>query len=132
MIEPNWLSPQAVITIHDHIIATHGGLSGFKNGETAFLAVLDAPRNCWDYAEAGAKPTLPELAAEYAFRFATGHAFNDANKRTALMAMLMFLWENDCFVDIEDQMEADAMTYVLATKAIDRKVYAAWLQRYVP
>ena len=37
------------------------------------------------------KPDIAELAAAYGFGLAKNHPFNDANKRTALIAMRLFL-----------------------------------------
>ena len=41
-------------------------------------------------------PTLPELAAAYAYGIAKAHAFVDGNKRTAFVTALTFLRLNGC------------------------------------
>ena len=42
-----------------------------------------------------------DLAAIYCVVIAKGHVFNDANKRTAFMAMMTCLAENNIFLDLD-------------------------------
>ena len=40
-------------------------------------------------------PTIPEAASAYLYYFAKGHAFEQGNKRTAVMSCFTFLFIND-------------------------------------
>ena len=53
------------------------------------MSALSRPQNTYHYSNS--KPDIAELAAAYAFELAKNHPFNDANKRTALIAMRLFL-----------------------------------------
>ena len=46
-------------------------------------------RNAYHYSDP--KPDVAEIAAAYGFGLAKNHPFNDANKRTAFIAMRLFL-----------------------------------------
>ena len=65
--------------------------------------------------------------AVYGFGIAKSHAFNDGNKRTALVSMATFLEDNGvAFVP----PEADAVLTMLAvaTGEMDEKALAEWLR----
>ena len=53
------------------------------------MSALSRPENAYHYYDP--KPGTAELAAAYGFGLAKNHPFNDANKRTALVAMRLFL-----------------------------------------
>lgn len=78
-----------VVTTHDEIIGTLGGLPGFAGGGIGGVeAALQRVANHAHYA--GLNDVLG-IAALYAEAFARGHVFNDANKRTALACALAYL-----------------------------------------
>ena len=78
MTGPIWVPLAAVIAIHDRQIARHGGAPGMRD-----CSLLEAgcarPLN----QAACGTPTLPELAAAYAYGIAKAYAFVDGNKRSA-------------------------------------------------
>lgn len=68
-----------------------------------------------------------DLAAAYATAVATGHCFNDANKRTAFEAMNFCLHVNG--VEITwDTVEAGDKIILLAQRIIDEDHLAEWLR----
>jgi death-on-curing protein len=69
-----------------------------------------------------------DLAAAYATAIATGHCFNDANKRTAYRAMIVCLKLNGVNIT-HDAKEAGDMIIRLAQGIIGADEMAAWLRQ---
>ena len=88
MSEPTWINLRVIQAFHDRQINEHGGLPGLRD-EGLLLSVLSRPENAYHCSDT--KPDAAELAAAYGFGFAKNYPFNDANKRTALIAMRLFL-----------------------------------------
>jgi death-on-curing family protein len=88
MTEPIWINLRVIKAFHDRQINQHGGLPGLRD-EGLLLSALSRPQNTYHYSSQ--RPDIAELAAAYAFGLAKNHPFNDANKRTALIAMRLFL-----------------------------------------
>ena len=88
MNEPIWLRSDVLIAAHRRQLAEHGGLDGMRD-EGAFLSALDKPLNLFAYGQP--EPDLYALAAAYGFGLARNHPFSDGNKRTALIAIRLFL-----------------------------------------
>jgi len=88
MKEPIWINLRVVKAFHDRQINEHGGLAGLRD-EGLLLSAWLRPENAYHYSDP--KPDVAQLAAAYGFGLAKNHPFNDANKRTALIAMRLFL-----------------------------------------
>ncbi|WP_293806049.1 type II toxin-antitoxin system death-on-curing family toxin [uncultured Bosea sp.] len=122
MSEPNWLSDEIIIAIHDEQLAIHGGGVGLRD-EGMLASALERPVNKWSYENAG----LPELAAAYAFGLAKNHPFVDGNKRTALLALYTFLYING--VDfIVPEAGAAAAILALAAGEVDEDGLTRWIR----
>ncbi len=122
MIEPNWLSDEIIIAIHDEQLAIHGGGAGLRD-EGMLVSALERPINKWSYENAG----LPELAAAYAFGLAKNHPFIDGNKRTELLALYTFLYING--VDfIVPEADAAAAILALAAGEVDEDGLTRWIR----
>lgn len=122
MSEPNWLSDEIIIAIHDEQLAIHGGGVGLRD-EGMLASALERPVNKWSYENAG----LPELAAAYAFGLAKNHPFVDGNKRTALLALYTFLYING--VDfIVPEADAAAAILALAAGEVDEDGLTRWIR----
>src|SRR3990170_9070700 len=90
------LDVEAVLAIHQEVLAAHGGLGGLRDRALLESAVA-APQ-----ASFGGKPLLQdpiEMAAAYLFHLCRNHPFADGNKRTALAASLVFLQVNGLLPD---------------------------------
>ena len=87
MTEPKWLLAEAVVAMHEIVLAGHGGAGGIRD-EKLLHSALAGPVNKYHYEPAS---SLFELAAAYSFGLAMNHPFFDGNKRTALLAGLVFL-----------------------------------------
>ena len=88
MTEPIWINLRVIKSFHDRQINEHGGLPGLRD-EGLLLSALSRPENAYHYSHP--KPNVAELAAAYGFGLAKNHPFNDANKRTAFIAMRLFV-----------------------------------------
>lgn len=122
MTEPNWLSDEIIIAIHDEQLAIHGGGVGLRD-QGMLASALERPVNKWSYENAG----LPELAAAYAFGLAKNHPFIDGNKRTALLALYTFLYING--VDfIVPEADAAAAILALAAGEVDEEGLTRWIR----
>ncbi len=121
MIAPIWLLREAVLTVQEMLIAEFDGATGLRDAGL-FESALDRPRNLLAYGQ----PTLPELAASYAFGLVKNHAFMDGNKRIGFLAATLFLELNGLRFGAT---EADAViqTLGLATGDISEAEYASWL-----
>ena len=88
MKEPICINLRVIKAFHDRQINEHGGLPGLRD-EGLLLSALSMPENAYHYSDP--KPDVAEIAAAYGFDLAKNHPFNDANKRTAFIAMRLFL-----------------------------------------
>jgi len=116
------LSGDAVITLHDQALNA-GELPGLaldKSLESA-LARVD---NRLAY---GMIEDVFDLAAADAEAIATGHCFNDGNKRTAFDAMIFCLDLNDVEISWHTQEVGDLIIRV-AQRQVDGQELAAWLR----
>ncbi len=125
MKEPEWLTADAVLTIHANQIMAYGGPQGVRD-QSLLQSALARPANLWDYAEA--RPTAHDLAAAYAFGIVKNHPFVDGNKRTSFVACLTFLSMQGWEITAHQEERYQAM-YNLAAGAISEAEFAAWLER---
>jgi death on curing protein len=91
MTEPTWINLRVIKAFHDLQINEHSGLTGLRD-EGLLLSASSWPKNSYQYSNP--KPDAAELATAYGFRLAKNHPFNDANKRTALIPLRLFLTLN--------------------------------------
>ena len=92
MIEPQFLTLEEILALHEDRIRKYGGTTGVRD--------LDLLRSAMGNAEAtfGGEflhETLFEMAAAYLYGICRNHPFLDGNKRTALACALAFLGLND-------------------------------------
>ncbi len=82
-----WLNAKIIKAIHFQLLGEHGGVHGVNDDNLE--ASLARPRHLQVYA--AQSPSIPTLAASYAYGFARNHCFADGNKRIALAATDVFL-----------------------------------------
>lgn len=87
MNEPKWILFETVISIHQIILAEHGGSTGIRD-LSLLESALARPKQRYAYQP---ESTLFELAASYSFGLAKNHPFVDGNKRTSLTVGILFL-----------------------------------------
>ena len=126
MSEPTWINLRVIQAFHDRQINEHGGLPGLRD-EGLLLSALSRPENAYHCSDV--KPDAAELAAAYGFGFAKNYPFNDANKRTALIAMRLFLRLNgyDLAASPEDKYK---MIIRVAASNISENELAQWVRKH--
>ena len=87
MNEPIWLLPEIVISVHQMLLAEHGGASGIRD-ETLLDSALNRPRQRFAYSDT---LSIYELASSYCYTLAKNPPFVDGNKRVALTVAAIFL-----------------------------------------
>jgi len=91
MDDPIWISLELATAIHQRQLAEHGGADGVRDAGLLDSA-LGKPRHLFAYTDP--TPSIPRLAAAYAFGISRNHAFIDGNKRTAYVVCRVFLLLN--------------------------------------
>ncbi len=122
--EWKWVAKQALLLLHDESLAEHGGSSGIRD-EGLLDSALARPENLAAYGE----PDVADLAASYAFGIAKNHPFVDGNKRTAFLALGVFLGLNDRRL-FASQVEATATTLGVAAGEDDEAALAEWIREH--
>lgn len=122
MKEPVWVDAADVYSFQLEMLAAFGGLAGLRD-EGLLHSALSRPKNLFAYE----KPTLFELAAEYALGIVKNHPFLDGNKRAGFMAAALFLEANGLRFSAPEE-EVVLQTLALAAGEIDQAEYAAWLK----
>ena len=118
-----WIDPRAISAIHDEQLAEHGGAAGLRDANLLESA-LARSMNPATYEE----PDAAALAASYAVGLAKNHPFVDGNKRTAFVALELFLALNGFLLNASD---VECVTTMLAVAAgeIDKATLADWIRR---
>ncbi len=120
---PRWISKAGVILLHDRSLALHGGLVGLRD-EGLLESALARPLNRHAYE---AVEDIVDLAATYALALSSNHPFIDGNKRTAFLAMGLFLEKNGQHL-IAGQADATLTMLKVASGEIDIDGLTAWLR----
>jgi len=120
MNEPVWLLLETILAAHDQQLAEHGGGAGVRD-QGLLNSALARPLNLFVYGE----PSLPRLAASYAFGIARNHPFVDGNKRTAAVAAELFLGLNG-FDLTADDVELIRTFLALAAGELTEDELSAW------
>ncbi|CAM4121429.1 type II toxin-antitoxin system death-on-curing family toxin [Roseateles saccharophilus] len=119
-----WLNADVLQAVHLEQLAEHGGAPGTRD-EGLFESALARPQNLALYGE----PDVFDLAAAYAVGLAKNHPFIDGNKRTAYVAMELFLVLNGCELTADDASATLTMLSVAAGD-IDEPTLAQWLRQH--
>ena len=121
-----WLSSALIHAVHDEQLAEHGGGAGVRDANLLESA-LARPQQLAHYGE----PDVAALAASYGFGIARNHPFIDGNKRTAFVAVELFLALNGTDLIASD---ADAVVHMLALAAgrLSEADFAQWIRNNLP
>jgi death on curing protein len=118
------LSRELILAIHDEQLAEHGGSTGLRDPGLLDSAVA-RPLNRPGHDE----PDTVELAAVYALAIARNHPFIDANKRTAFVALELFLRLNGLAFTAGDA-ESVVMTLAMAAGELPDAEFIAWVRMH--
>jgi death-on-curing protein len=118
-----WIETQSVIGANAKLVRGFGGRTGGLRDEALLESALARPANLAAYEH----PDIYDLATAYVFGLIQNHPFIDGNKRTAFIAMLIFLTNNGLSYNAND-VETYAAIMGLARKEISEKDFAVWLK----
>jgi death-on-curing protein len=126
--DPVFLDVEDVLLIHEEQLARYGGSAGIRDAGLLESAVA-MPR-----ATAGgefAHDDLFAMAAAYAYHIAQDQPFVDGNKRTGLLAAIVFLDLNGVPITDPDGRLHDAMIAIAVHRA-DKAALAGLLRQLAP
>lgn len=117
-----WLDRTVIVATHAEQLAEHGGGTGTRDSGLLDSA-LARPENLAAYG----KPDVADLAAAYGFGIARNHPFVDGNKRTAFVAVELFLLLNAHEL-IADDADCVLTTLAVAAGEITETEFATWIR----
>lgn len=122
-----FLSVDDVLAIHGDTIDVEGGSPGLRDAGLLESAVLmPQQRYGGQYLHDG----LAAMAAAYLFHVAQNHAFHDGNKRTAVLAALVFLQVNG--VDALPEPDGlEEVTLAVAASEMSKRELTDWMREQV-
>jgi death-on-curing protein len=125
MSEPRWLFRIVILQIHSEQIAEHSGKAGIRDEgllESA-LGRAEMKAHCGEN-------DLALLAAAYAFGISRKRPFLDGNKRTAFVAMGLFLAKNGFVLTATDQDSVPTFLN-LAAGDVSEKELTMWVRHHM-
>ena len=120
-----WIDARAIIAIHDEQLAEHGGAAGTRD-QGLLASALSRPINLAAYE----KPDAAALAASYAVGLAKNHPFVDGNKRTAFVALELFLALNGFELNASD-VDCVLTMLAVASGEMDESMLAEWIRHNI-
>jgi death on curing protein len=122
----DWVRIDADIlyAVHEEQLAEHGGGTGVRDAGL-FESALARPQNLALYEN----PDVFDLAASYGLGIARNHPSIDGNKRTAFVAVELFLDLNGVEL-IADDVGCVMTMLAVATGEMDEPSFAEWIRRH--
>jgi death-on-curing protein len=120
-----WLDFQVMRAVHEEQLAEHGGGSGVRD-QGLFESAMNRPLNLVAYGD----PDVAALAAAYGYGLARNHPFVDGNKRTAFVAVELFLALNGWNL-LADDAQCVLTTLALAAGDLSEDEFAQWLRAHI-
>ena len=117
-----WVDAAVIHAIHEEQLAEHGGSAGLRD-HGLLESALARPQNLAAHGE----PDIAACAAAYGHGLSRNHPFIDGNKRTALVAVELFLFLNAHVLEAAD---ADCVLTMLqvAEGSLSEEKFAAWIR----
>jgi death on curing protein len=117
-VEPDFLELNEIIEIHQDQIARYGGTPGIRD-----LGLLESacamPQT--QFGGSFLHDSIFSMAAAYLFHIAQNHPFVDGNKRTAIVAALVFLSMNGYKITATDD-DIEAITLDIADGSVGKEM----------
>ena len=123
MTEPVWIEERDALTLHERLLALHGGAEGLRD-RTLLESALARPQQRFTLAES---PNMFEMAAAYTSGIVRNHPFVDGNKRTGFVVGILFL-ELNGYRFAASEHEAAQAVLGLASGDLDEVGYTAFLR----
>jgi death-on-curing protein len=124
--EPFWIDELDALTLHERLLAFHGGPAGVRD-DGLLKSALARPRQLAAYSE---NADLVDMATAYTAGIVKNHPFVDGNKRTGFIVGILFLELNGYRFFASEVAAADAVL-ALAAGRLDEAGYAAFLSANV-
>ncbi len=124
MTSPKWINPRVIRAIHEEQLAEHGGAPGVRDE-----GLLESALARHQYLAAYGQPDITDLAAAYGYGIARNHPFVDGNKRTAFVAVELFLALNQLALTADDA-SCLLTTLALAAGDLSEADFAAWIRAH--
>jgi death on curing protein len=119
-----WIDTAVIHAVHDEQLQEHGGSSGLRD-EGLLESALARPQQLAAYGQ----PDASALAAAYGFGLAKNHPFIDGNKRTAFVAVELFLALNGFNFNANDAECVMAMLQLAASECTEEQ-FAEWVRKH--
>ena len=126
MKEPRWIEERDTLTLHDLLLALHGGAAGIRDHGLLKSALARSLQHI-AYARTA---DIIELAAIYTAGIVRNHPFVDGNKRTGFVIGILFLEINGYSFTASEEDAANAVL-ALAAGGIGETEYASFLRANV-
>ncbi len=120
-----WIADSVIHAIHEAQLAEHGGLAGLRD-EGMLASALARPKNLASYES----PDIAACAAAYGYGISRNHPFLDGNKRTAFVAVELFLNLNGYNLNADDS-DCVLTMLKLAEGSIAEKKFALWIREHM-
>jgi death-on-curing protein len=114
-----------LLAVHEEQLVEHGGPSGVRD-QGLLESALARPQQLAAYGE----PDASALAAALTWGLAKNHPFVDGNKRTAFVAMELFLLCNGYVLTASDPQCVLTMLAVAAGE-MSEEALAKWLRQHI-
>jgi death-on-curing protein len=121
-----WIDERDALTLHDRLLALHGGAAGLRDGGL-LKSALGRPQQLLAYAE---DADIIDLAAAYTAGIMRNHPFVDGNKRTGFVVGILFLELNGYRLTAKEEDAAQAVLK-LAAGTLDEADYSGFLRSNV-
>ena len=126
-MQPQILSVDDVLAIHEDTIAQEGGLAGLRDpGLLESAVMMPQQRFGGAYLHGG----LAEMAAAYLFHITQNHAFHDGNKRTGALAALVFLDVNGV-ESLPPPADLERVTLHVADGTCSKPQLTEWMRQHI-
>ena len=122
-----YISLDAVLALHNHIIQTSGGSAGIRD-QGGLESAIAQP--LMTFGGQDLYPTVIEKAAALCFSLIRNHPFVDGNKRVGHAAMEAFLIFNGYRIDANVDMQEQIILGV-ASGEVSREQLAEWLREHI-
>jgi death on curing protein len=119
-----WIDAAVINAVHESQLAEHGGIVGIRDAGLLESALM-RPENLAQY-EA---PDAAALAAAYGYGISRNHPYLDGNKRTAFVAVELFLALNG-FELIASDAECVITMLKVAAGDITEAQFAEWIRSH--
>jgi death on curing protein len=125
-VHPTFLSLPEVLEIHEDQVARYGGASGIRDIELLKSAV---GMSSVTYGGHFLHTDICEMASAYLFHLVQNHPFVDGNKRTGVVAALVFLALNGFDFDAPEDDLAE-MVLSVARGELDKAGVTVFIRRF--